>query len=170
VQVVHIPIGWTVLLDVAVWGVWSASVGFATHQLPVRVLTRDGWLLRLRPSERDGRLYRALRIKRWKDRLPEAGALFAGGFSKRSVRGRDPAFLERFVIETRRAEITHWWVMVAGPFFFLWNPPALAVVMVLYALGANVPCLLVQRYNRARLLRVLAHGSRIPGRDPGPAR
>ncbi len=159
-RVVHLPLGWTVFLDVVVWAAWSTLVGLSAHLLPVRVFARDGWWLRLRPAEHDGRLYRRLRINRWKDRLPEAGALFAGGFSKRSVSMRDPAYFERFVVETRRAEATHWWVMGAGPFFLLWNPPALGVVMVLYALVANVPCLLVQRYNRGRLLRLLARGAR----------
>ncbi len=165
----HLSLGWTVVLDVAVWGAWSASVGFAAHRLPTRWLARDGFVLRLRPAERDGRVYRRLRIKRWKDRLPEAGSLFGGGFSKRAVRGHDAAYFERFVVETRRAEVTHWWVMLAAPFFFLWNPPALGVVMVVYALAANGPCLLVQRYNRARLYRVLArrHPGPIPGRPPG---
>ena len=27
-----------------------------------------------------------------------------------------------FVIETRRAEWTHWILLIAGPFFLLWNP------------------------------------------------
>ena len=55
--------------------------------------------------------------------------------------------LERFVVETRRAEATHWLVLAAGPFFVLWNPWGLALVMVAYAVVANVPCLLIQRYN-----------------------
>ncbi|MGZ8762879.1 MAG: glycosyl-4,4'-diaponeurosporenoate acyltransferase CrtO family protein [Acidimicrobiia bacterium] len=32
--------------------------------------------------------------------------------------------------------------------------------MVAYAFVANIPCLLVQRYNRVRLLRVLARQKR----------
>jgi glycosyl-4,4'-diaponeurosporenoate acyltransferase len=170
VRVVHLPLGWTVVVDVAVWGAWSALVGLAAHLLPTRWLTRDGFVLCLRPAERDRSVYRRMRIKRWKDRLPEAGSLFAGGFSKRAMRQRDPAYLERFVVETRRAELTHWWVMLAAPFFLLWNPVALGAVMVVYALAANVPCLLVQRYNRARLQRLLDRRRIVPGRNSGAGR
>jgi glycosyl-4,4'-diaponeurosporenoate acyltransferase len=92
--------------------------------------------------------------------LPEAGSFFPGGFPKRTLGDRGSPHLERFVVETRRAELTHWVVLAAGPVFFLWNPWWLAVVMVVYALVANLPCIFVQRYNRARLERVLAYRAR----------
>jgi glycosyl-4,4'-diaponeurosporenoate acyltransferase len=92
--------------------------------------------------------------------IPEAGTFFADGFSKRRVVTRDPAYLERFLIETRRAELAHWLVMVIAAVFVLWNPWWMVMIMVAYAFVANIPCLLVQRYNRARLLRVLARQKR----------
>jgi glycosyl-4,4'-diaponeurosporenoate acyltransferase len=157
VRVVDLSIGWTVVLDVVVWAVVSTVTGYVTHRLPPQRFASDGFLTRLRPFEADGRWYeRRLAIKSWKDRLPEAGAVFQGGFSKRSLRSASIDDLERFVVETRRAEVTHWVVLAAGPFFFLWNPWGLGLVMVAYAVVANVPCLVVQRYNRARLRRVVA--------------
>jgi glycosyl-4,4'-diaponeurosporenoate acyltransferase len=157
VPLIDLPLGWAVGLDVLVWAVAGFVAGYLAYRTSVARLSRDGVLTRLRSFEHDGRWYeRRLRIKSWKDRLPEAGAFFAGGFSKRSLRASDPDTLERFVAETRRAERTHWWLVALGPVFFLWNPWWLALVMVAYAVVANLPCLLVQRYNRARLQRVLA--------------
>jgi glycosyl-4,4'-diaponeurosporenoate acyltransferase len=144
-----------VVLDVAVWGGWSAIVGYWAHRRPAAAFRDDTTLYRLRQFEHGGRLYERFGIKRWKDRLPEAGALFTGGFSKRSVRTRDREVLQRFVIETRRAEWTHWTIMLATPVFVLWSWWWVALLMVVYALAANLPCLLVQRYNRARLTRLL---------------
>jgi glycosyl-4,4'-diaponeurosporenoate acyltransferase len=154
---------WLAALDAGVWAGWSALAGYFAHRLPVDRLTRDGRLSRLRRRpERVARRYeRLLRIKRWKSLLPEAGDLFKGGFSKRRMLRHDRAYLGRFVVETRRAELTHWLIMAATPFFFLWNPWWLGVAMVVYAVVANVPCLLTQRYNRARLVRILA-GPPIP--------
>ncbi|MEY2452087.1 MAG: glycosyl-4,4-diaponeurosporenoate acyltransferase [Acidimicrobiaceae bacterium] len=145
-----------VVLDVVVWGAWSAIAGYVAHRRPAAAFATDSWLYRLRRFERGGRLYEQLGIRRWKDRLPEAGALFTGGFSKRSVRSRDRDVLERFVIETRRAEWTHWTIMLITPVFLVWNGWWVEIAMVVYALAANLPCLLVQRYNRARLIRLLA--------------
>lgn len=150
-----------VLVDVVVWVVGGFGAGYLAHRQPLSRLARDGWITRLRDFERDGRWYeRRLRIKRWKDRLPDAGAFFAGGFSKRRLPGAGRRDLERFVCETRRAELTHWWVMGLAPWMFLWSPLWVGAVMVGYALVANVPCVLVQRYNRARLQRALVRLNR----------
>ena len=55
---------------------------------------------------------------------------------------------------TRGAELAHVPILLLGPVFFAFNPWWLALVMVAYAIVANVPCILVQRYNRARLERI----------------
>ncbi|CAN5270623.1 hypothetical protein BH18ACT4_BH18ACT4_01300 [soil metagenome] len=148
---------WAMLsLDVAVWGGWSALAGWWAHLRPAGRFSTDGWLPRPRRWESDGRFYRErLGVRRWKDRLPEAGALFAGGFSKRALRSTRRDDLERFGVETRRAEWAHWLIMAAAPVFFLWNWWWVDLIMVAYALAANLPCVAVQRYNRARLTRVL---------------
>lgn len=143
-----------VLADIVAWGLVSATVGYLAHRLPLHRLEHDNALTRLRPFERDGRFYeRRLRIGRWKDRVPEADDVFPGGVSKRAVTRAD---LDRYLLETRRAELTHWGIMAAAPLFLLWNPWAIWLLMVGYAVVANVPCLVIQRYNRARILRILA--------------
>lgn len=154
--VFELPGGWAVALDVAVWAVWSTAVGYAYHSFPVGWFAHDTWLTRPRRFERGAWYQRRLRIKRWKDRLPEAGALFAGGFPKRRLAHPDPAYLARFAAETRRAELTHWTTMAVVPVFVLWNPWWACSVMVAYAAVANLPCIAVQRYNRVRLERMLA--------------
>lgn len=145
-----------VLADAATWAGWSVTVGFVASRMPLERLTRDRWLTRLRPWERDGRRYERLGVRRWKDRLPEAGAFFAGGVSKRTLPRRDRRGLSRFAAETRRAELVHWAIPAALPVFALWNSPVLLVAMAAYALVANAPCVIVQRYNRGRVERLLA--------------
>ena len=158
IRVIELSDGWTVALDVAVWAVGGTVTGYVTHRLGPDAFKRDGWLTRLRPFEADGRFYEeTLHIKQWKGRLPEAGDLFRDGYDKRVVTRAD---LPRYVIETRRAEYTHWAIMAAAPLFLLWNPFLVWWAMVAYALIANLPCLVIQRYNRARVLRIL--GRRRP--------
>lgn len=149
-------------LNVGVWLAWSALVGFVGHRRPLAAFTVERWWNRIRTVERDGNLYEErFAIRAWKDRLPEAGAVFAGGFAKRGLLdpGRGPggrrAVLERYVAETRRAEWVHWVIPTATPVFLVWNDAWVAPVMALYAVAANGPCLVVQRYNRARLARIL---------------
>jgi glycosyl-4,4'-diaponeurosporenoate acyltransferase len=146
------PLG-VLVANVAGAAAIHAATGYAVHRLPVHRLAGDGWLWRSRAWERDGGWYRRVRIQRWKDRVPEAGALFAGGVSKRSV-GR--AGLPRFVVETRRAELGHWLAIGCTPLFALWNPPAGIALMGAYQLAVNLPCIAIQRYNRPRAERALA--------------
>lgn len=151
------------LVELSAWGILVANVvgagcfhagsGYVAHRLPRDRLQHDSWLLSARAVERGGRLYeRRFRIQRWKDHLPEAGALFAGGVSKRHVT-RD---LERFVAETRRAEYGHWLAMACAPLFALWNPPIGLALMTIYSIVVNAPFIAVQRYNRQRAQRILA--------------
>lgn len=168
-RVVHLSEPGTVLLDVLAWGIVHAATGYVAHRLPARRLQREGPLLRIRPWEADGRLYtRTLRIKAWKDRVPEAGALFAGGMSKASLPGEEDGGLERFVEETRRAELAHWWAAGCSPLFVLWNPPYAVPLLVAYGLGANLPFVAIQRYNRLRATRVLARRSSTPRSSTSP--
>jgi glycosyl-4,4'-diaponeurosporenoate acyltransferase len=71
------------------------------------------------------------------------------------VASRHREALERWVQEACRAELTHWIALLVSGLFFLWNPPWLGGVMVLYAVALNGPCIVVQRYNRPRLMRIL---------------
>ena len=150
------PVG-ILLANVGLWTVAHASSAYAAHKLPLSRLDRDGWWLRLRPRERSGWAYeRVLHIRRWKDRLPEAGALFAGGMSKRTLPGPGDGGVERFLQETRRGELAHWMSLVPLPAFAIWNPPAGVALMALYGLAVNLPFIAVQRYNRGRAQRVTA--------------
>lgn len=146
-----------VVANVAAWAVVHVVIGYAAHRLPVARFAGDGWLYRSRRFEDGGRFYaRTLRIGRWKSLLPEAGAFFGGGFSKRTLGPTGPVRLARFVAETRRAELAHWLMLATGPAFFSWNPWPVGLANLAYAFAVNAPCVAAQRYNRARLLRVLA--------------
>lgn len=167
-ELVDLPTWAVVVANIAFWGATHAATGYAVHRLPPARLARDGWLLRPRAIERGGRLYDRVRIRRWKDVVPEAGALFAGGVSKAHVPATEDGGLERFTVETRRAEIGHWLALAAGPLAALWNGPAGTVAMVGYGVAANLPCIAIQRFNRQRAQRVLARSS--GSRSDGPRR
>jgi len=144
------------VVDVVAWTLLGLGFGYVANRVPEAWLACDRGLLRLAGFEAGGRWYeRRLRIKRWKDLLPDAGAVFAGGRRKAGLVRPDRRALAALAVETRRAELVHAALLLTAPLFVLWNPWDLAAVMVVYAVVANVPCLLVQRYNRARLVAVL---------------
>lgn len=137
------------------WPVIHLTVGSAVLRLPAQLFARNCWLTAPRRWERDGRLYRDwLAIRKWKSKLPD-GAPWLGGFAKRKIYRRDSSYLAQFLIETRRAELAHWCMLCCLPLFFLWNPPWACLVMTAYALAANLPCILAQRYNRLAIDRAV---------------
>jgi glycosyl-4,4'-diaponeurosporenoate acyltransferase len=148
-----------VALDAAVWVILSIGVGYGGHRLSDRRLQHESAITRPRAFEQNGDFWQHhFAVRRWKDRLPEAGAIF-GGMSKRHLRHWKD--MGRLAIETRRAELVHWSLMACGPLFLFWNPPALGFAMILFAVAANGPCIVIQRFNRYRLLRLLARKSKV---------
>ena len=145
---------WIVILNVAGWPLVQLGLAWLFTRMPAAWFdppSQYDW-------EQNGRFYEIhFGIKRWKDRLPDAAVWFGGGFAKGSLAGHDPAYLRRFIRETWRGELCHWSALGCAPVFFLWNPWWADLVMVGYAVMANIPCILAQRYNRLRLLHLLAN-------------
>jgi glycosyl-4,4'-diaponeurosporenoate acyltransferase len=153
---VHLPAAGVMGLCVVGWATWSFVVGYLGHRLPLSFLEKDTCLTgpRLWGEER-GWYEHHLRIRRWKDRLPEAGDFFPGGFRKSTIGGKDSATMARFLAETRRAEYVH---IAIWPFWMatvLWTPGWGVVINLAVGTALNLPCLWVQRYNRLRIQHVL---------------
>lgn len=129
--------------------------GVTIQKLPLRLFREDWFLFRIRSWERGGRIYRKIGVHRWKEFLPDGAGIFAGGFRKKRLGRPDKRYMREFVLETCRAELVHWIIIAMIPLFFLWNPPEVAIWMIPIGLLANVPCLLTQRFNRPRLMRLL---------------
>jgi len=161
VALIELPKIPTVLIDVAAWGLIHAVTGYLVHRMNNRRLDHDTWLTTPRTWERSGRIYERVAIRRWKDKLPEAGAIFAGGVSKKSLPASHDSDLLVFATETRRAEVGHFLAAAASPLFFVWNSVPVGVFMVVYGIGVNVPFIAIQRYNRLRIARLLARRSRM---------
>ena len=142
---------WVVLSSAGFWLLLSLLVGALANHLPTRWLEPAPEAAPVRPHARA-----PLGIRRWKRWIPDAGPALPGGVAKASLVSRDPRSLQRLVIETRRAELVHWALWAAGLLTPLWLPPLAVVGNLLFATGFNLPCLLLQRFNRRRLLRCLA--------------
>jgi len=149
-------IAFLVIVNALAWLVIHLGFAWGGTRLPADRFNPDAWWYRPRAFERKGRIYeRWFGVRRWKDLMPDGAGWFKGGFRKRGLRMTEDAYLERFVVETCRGEFVHWMVLTAGLLFFIWNTVDVALIMVLYAVIANVPCIVIQRYNRIRLRRLL---------------
>lgn len=159
-RLIHLSTFWTVVIDIIAWFVIHMGVVHIMVRIPARQFDPASWLCRSRKWERDGRLYHAVfKIKKWKKYLPDGSGLVGDkGFPKKKLGGRTRAYYEAFVVETCRAEWTHWVIMLFAPFFFLWNPFAVGFIMIFYAVAENLPLIMAQRYNRCRFVHLLRRG------------
>lgn len=134
----------------AFWLLASLVVGLVANQLPLR------WLAWEPPWGRRGSGAAPPGIRIWMHWIPDAGGALPGGVSKASLVRRDPTALRLLLAETRRAELVHWALLPAGLLTALWLPPPGVLLNLLFAVLFNIPCLLLQRWNRSRLLHCLA--------------
>lgn len=156
-RLIHLPTFWTILLDFAAWFVIHLAIVFFAVRVPVRRFHPEGILYRPRDWEKDGRFYQKyFRIKNWKQYAPDgAGFIKDRGFPKKRLRHTGTRYLHAFLLETCRAELTHWLLIGVAPLFFLWNRFWVGMFMIFYALVQNIPLIMIQRYNRARFRRIV---------------
>lgn len=147
---IELPTPWVIVLNVAGWPVIQIGLAWVFTRMPAH------WFNPGLTSKWERNFYeQVLLIRLWKDHLPDAARWFAGGFAKGRLLARNGDYLRRFIRETWRGELCHWVAMAFAPVFFLWNPFWAGMIMVAYALVANLPCILVQRYNRSRMQRMI---------------
>lgn len=158
-----------IALYAALWIGFHFGAGYVAHRLPNRLLAQLPLVSGIYGWEAEGRFYERLAIRQWKDHLPEAGAFYRGGFTKRRLQAQDADYLAHFALETSRAEFSHWLTWLLALSFFAWNPWPIGLVMLLYGAIVNLPCILVQRYNRARFRRILHKGARVSRGRATPA-
>jgi glycosyl-4,4'-diaponeurosporenoate acyltransferase len=114
-------------------------------------------LFRLRPWEDEGRVYdRLFAVRRWKGLLPDGGAAWKQkGYQKKKLTDLSQENLERFIVESARAELTHMLAILPFWVFGFFAPPNVVWIMLAYALAVNLPCMIAQRYNRPRVRALL---------------
>lgn len=103
--------------------------------------------------ENKGMIYQKLfKVKAWKDKMPEGSQFFSNTYNKRKLKDNSPETINEFIVEVNRAELTHWGILLTLPVVLLFNPRWTYKIHTLYAFAANIPFIIIQRYNRPRFV------------------
>lgn len=124
--------------------------------LPKSMFSGDKAPFKLMGWERDGAVYNKLGIRRWKEKVPDMSTILPKLMpSKKMPRDATTAQLELMVEETCVAEWIHGLLAIAGfGCVLIWKGLWGWVISIIYFLG-NIPFIIIQRYNRPKLMRIL---------------
>ena len=148
---------WTILLCFLVWPVLQVSTALICLNLPDQFFSPDSFFYRTHRFEKKGHIYNSIfHVSRWKHLLPDGGTVWKKrGFKKKKLESFSEENLNRFLVESARGEMTHWLAILPFWLFWFFTPPIVPWIMLAYALLVNFPCIIVQRYNRPRVQRLL---------------
>ena len=152
-------LGWTSFATAAVILV-DGLTATVCRLLPASVADPSRGIFQVSAEEK--KFYEKLKIRKWKDRVPEIGQFT--GFRKNKI--ADPKsveYLDRFLLEACYGEIGHftscitsYLILLLFPLYRLWFAVAIPVATV--SLLLNLPSLFILRYNSYKL-RVLRNST-----------
>lgn len=117
--------------------------------------------------EQDGAIYERVKIRRWKDKVPDMSRFMPDMMPKRVSRQAKSDEIQRLIEETCVAEFIHWMLILAGlgcP--LIWRGIGGIIVTAVWIVLGNLPFILIQRYNRPRLKKAQARLNILKGRHP----
>lgn len=109
-------------------------------------------------SEQEKNFLVKLGVRKWKDKIPDLGATVK--FKKNElVDSKNIEYLKKFIQETCYGEILHIFCIISALLSLLFFPRNIFLTMalpiaIIYSL-INIPSILIQRYNRPRLIKQL---------------
>jgi glycosyl-4,4'-diaponeurosporenoate acyltransferase len=157
-QIIFLEPTETYILDIVAWIIFHLGIGYSSTKIPLIKLDPDHMFFKTATWEKEGMIYdQVFHIRSWKRFIPDGSLLYKGTFSIKNITKMDITYLQRWICESIRSEICHWAMIVPGFFFFLWNTFQIGWLMVLYAIVNNLVPIILQRYNRPRIRKLLEY-------------
>jgi len=105
--------------------------------------------------EKGGRLYDKIGIRRWKDKVPDMSNFLKNLVKKEIKAESTSADILRQIQETCVAEMIHFvLILLSLAVFFYWRSKWAILFEAIYIFILNLPFILIQRYNRPRLIKL----------------
>jgi len=138
------------VLYVAALGIGSHFVG---QLLPRRWFCADRFPYRLYGWEKNGRIYDKIAIRKWKNKVPDMSLILKDMVKKEVEPDNTSAGLLRLVAETCVSELIHvLLILFTIPILARWKTRGGVLFFLIYNILGNLPYILIQRYNRPRLM------------------
>ena len=128
---------------------------FAGRILPKKWFRADLFPYRSYKFEQDGRIYYKLHIRKWQNKVPSMSKILPFMMPAKNLSGDYKKRLPRMLQETCVAELIHTLNCFVGLYCLKLYPGVGGVIiLILYITLFNLPFIIIQRYNRPRLMRL----------------
>lgn len=155
-RLIILPTYLTIIIDIIAWFIFHLVIAKASLKIKDKDLAKNNLIFKVYNFEANGEIYEKLFfVNKWKDKLPDGTKILKEGFSKDKLDSRSIDYFKKFMVEINRAELSHWLQILPSPLFFLFNLPIIGYLMIIYAFLFNLPFIIVQRYNRPKLQRII---------------
>lgn len=143
-----------VMLIAIYWFMIQMLISKLGTRIPESFLTKLNPYFKSHAFEKDGQIWnKVFKVKKWKDYLPDGESINPDVYSKKSVlHTQSTSYMYQFIVETQRAELVHFMSMLPI-FVFIKSPKYIQYINMGYVVIANIPCMIVQRYNRPKFER-----------------
>lgn len=152
--------------NIVTFFLFSIIITYLSNKLPDSIYSCKSWLLKERSWEKKGMIYQhVLKVKYWKKYLPELSDFVKSVFPKREIKEFSKNYLQKFLYESCKSEVTHWCIILSSLLFYFWTEFGPASLMLAIAITINLPYIIIQRYNRPRIMELVesieSHHSRL---------
>lgn len=135
---------------------YIAALGILSHffgqALPRARFDAGRFPYRAAKWENGGKVYEKLGIKHWKDHLPDMSKIMPDMVKKKMSAVKEQG-MDVLIEETCVAECVHWTLIVLSlGIFAFWRDAWAVVFWLVYNILGNLPFIIIQRYNRPRLV------------------
>ncbi|MDI6619617.1 MAG: hypothetical protein QME45_13335 [Clostridiales bacterium] len=142
--------------NIALFLLLSIIISFICAKIPRKIFSYKRWIFRERKWEKSGAVYQKIfRVRAWKRVLPELSDFIKSIMPKKYIKEFSSAYLSKYIMESCRAEFTHWNIIISSFVFSLWCDLERSMMMVTIAVVLNMPYIIIQRYNRPRVIRFM---------------
>lgn len=136
---------------------------FAGRFIPKSWINPDSFPYKTCQFEENGKFYEQFGVKKWQNKVLDMSKIFPKIIPQKKINGDLQSALPVMIKETCIAELIHWFLFIPVLYcLVLWEGLGGYIVVTLYELF-NIPYIIIQRYNRPRLINTLKRMERKNG-------
>lgn len=128
---------------------------FAGRLIPPQRMEWYRFPYKLYAAEKEGTIYKKIGIHHWQNKVPDMSKIFTKLMPPKRMVDTSKESLLRMIQETCVAELTHILLCITGLYCIkLWPGAGGITLALLNIVLFNLPFILIQRYNRPRLVQL----------------